>query len=101
MRLSISRKNKETEQYEDEFSGFCMFIGEARAKAERLKERDRIKLGDVDVTRRYDKEKNREYYTFKVFSFEMADAPGGQRSEPAGNPIDHNPVDDAGDSLPF
>ena len=103
MRLSISRKNKETDQYEDEFSGFCMFIGEARAKAEHLKERDRIKLGDVDVTRRYDKEKNREYYTFKVFSFEMADEAtrgGGQRSaNVSANPVDSNPVDT--DGLPF
>lgn len=105
VRLSISRKNPETGEYEDEFSGFCMFIGEARAKAEHLKERDRIRLGDVDVTRRYDREKNREYYTFKVFSFDMAnDAPRGgqQRSASAGNPIDSNPVDSAAtDELPF
>lgn len=105
VRLSISRKNKDTDQYEDEFSGFCMFIGEARAKAERLKERDRIKLGDVDVTRRYDKERQKEYYTFKVFSFEMADAPGsGGQAAPqqrvTSNPVDYNPVD-AGEELPF
>lgn len=105
VRLSISRKNKDTDQYEDEFSGFCMFIGEARAKAERLKERDRIKLGDVDVTRRYDRERQKEYYTFKVFSFEMADAPGsgsghgGYSAPPASNPVDSNPVDS--DELPF
>ena len=104
VRLSISRKNKETDQYEDEFSGFCMFIGEARAKAEHLKERDRIKLGDVDVTRRYDKEKQKEYYTFKVFSFEMADGNGSQSNHSASqqvssNPVDSNPVDT--DELPF
>ena len=103
VRLSISRKNKETDQYEDEFSGFCMFIGEARAKAEHLRERDRIKLGDVDVTRRYDKEKQREYYTFKVFSFEMADQAvrgGGQQFQPVStNPVDSNPV--GSDGLPF
>ncbi len=103
VRMSISRKNKDTGVYEDEFSGFVMFIGEAHAKAGRLKERDRIKLGDVDVTRRYDKEKNREYYNFKVFSFDMADAPaqsGNAVSNPVtSNPIDSNPVD--GDALPF
>ena len=105
VRLSISRKNRDTGEYEDEFSGFCMFIGEARAKAEKLKERDRIRLGDVDVTRRYDREKNKEYYTFKVFSFEPADAPGGSgvgrsASAPvAGNSVDFNPVET--DELPF
>ena len=101
VRLSISRKNKETGEYEDEFSGFCMFIGAAKAKAEKLKERDRIKLGDTDVTRRYDKEKNREYYTFKVFDFEMADEAGRatQSAPVASNPVDSNPVET--DELPF
>ena len=102
VRISISRKNKDTEQYEDDFSGFCMFIGEARAKAEHLKERDRIKLGDVDVTRRYDRENRKEYYTFKVFSFEPADGSssgGGAGAQPVtSNPVDSNP---AGDELPF
>ena len=105
VRLSISRKNKDTDQYEDEFSDFCMFIGEARAKAEKLKERDRIKLGDVDVTRRYDSNKQKAYYTFKVFSFDMADAPsGGGETRSAAtsvstNPVDANPVET--DELPF
>ncbi len=103
VRLSISRKNKDTGEYEDEFSGFCMFIGAAKAKAERLKERDRIRLGDVDVTRRYDKERQKEYYTFKVFDFEMADDSnrGSSNQAPAAsNPIESNPVD-SGDDLPF
>ena len=103
VRLSISRKNKDTGEYEDEFSGFCMFIGAAKAKAEKLKERDRIKLGDVDVTRRYDKEKQREYYTFKVFDFEMADDSNrGGQSAPAraeSNPTEFTPVET--DQLPF
>lgn len=103
VRLSISRKNKDTDQYEDEFSGFCMFIGEARAKSERLKERDRIKLGDVDVTRRYDKDTRKEYYTFKVFSFETeAEASSGNHNAPnelTANPVDVNPAET--DELPF
>lgn len=106
-RISISRKNRETGEYEDEFSGFVMFIGEARAKAEKLKERDRIRLGDVDVTRRYDKEKNKEYYNFKVFSFETEaefSNGGTQRQSYAqgDNPVDggdFTPVET--DELPF
>lgn len=106
VRLSISRKDKETGEYEDEFSGFCMFIGHAKAKAEKLKERDRIKLGDVDVTRRYDKEKQKEYYTFKVFDFEFADDAGrGNQSAPAAATVDSNPTEftpvEIGDQLPF
>ena len=77
VRLSISRKNKQTDQYEDDFSGFCDFIGAAKAKGEKLKERDRIKLGDTDVTTWYNKEKNTTYTHFKVFDFEMADSAQG------------------------
>lgn len=73
VRLSISRKNQETGSYEEEFSEYCMFIGKARAKAAALKERDRIQLTNTDVTRRWDKEKNKAYYTFKVFDFKDKD----------------------------
>jgi len=80
-RISISRKNKNTGEYEQDFSGFVSFFGTANAaKAAKLKEKDRIKLGDVDVSNRYDKEKGREYTTYKVFSFELEDA---APSEPA------------------
>lgn len=73
-RISVSRKNKETGEYETEFSGFVNFFGTAAAsKAARLKEKDRIKLGEVDVTTKYVKEKNVTYTNYKVFSFEMAD----------------------------
>lgn len=70
VRLSTSRKIKDSEDYEQDFSGFCTFIGNARAKAEKLKPKDRIKLGDVEVTTWYNKEKGVEYVTYKVFDFE-------------------------------
>lgn len=74
-RVSISKKNKNTGEYESEFDGFIAFVGTAAAsKAAKLKEGDRIKLGDVDVTRKYDKEKQKEYINFNVFSFEIADS---------------------------
>ena len=78
VRLSISKKNKETGQYEQDFSGYCTFIGNAHALATRLKERDRIKLGDIDVSNTYDKEAKKEYVNYKVFSFEIVSgAPDG------------------------
>ena len=99
VRLSVSRKNKDTGEYEQDFSGFVMMIGQANAKAQRLKERDRIKLGDVDVTTSYDKEHNKEYINYKCFDFEMADAPQNQ----AGDRVDVNPAegDDETEELPF
>ena len=39
LRMSISRKNKKTDEYEQDFSGFVLAIGTAAAsKAARLKE---------------------------------------------------------------
>lgn len=77
VRLSISKKNKQTEQYETDFSGFVRFIGTAHQKANTLKEKDRIKIGDCEVTNSYNKEKNVTYTNFAVFSFEDANGNGG------------------------
>lgn len=61
-RISISRKNKQTGEYDTDFSGFVDFIGTAAArKALSLKEKDRIKLGDVDVTNNYSKETDQPF----------------------------------------
>ena len=82
-RISISRKNKQTGAYEDDFSGFVSFLGTAAAaKALKLKERDRIKLGDVDVSNFYDKEKKQEYTTYKVFSFDIQSETREQKPAP-------------------
>lgn len=91
VRLSISRKNKETNEYEQDFSGFVMMIGHAHAKAQKLRERDRIRLGDVDVTTTYDRERNREYVNYKCFDFDMADDVAGQNTTP--RRADSNPID--------
>lgn len=103
VRLSTSRKNKQTNEYENDFGGFVSFVGTAAAKkAAALKEKDRIKLGDVDVTNRYDKEKNVTYTNFKVFSFEMS---GGGSSQPAPQDAEPQPQVDDGElddsRLPF
>lgn len=74
VRISISRKNKQTDEYEQEFSGYVNFYGTAIAKkAACLKEKDRIKLGDVDVTTKYNAEKKVTYTNYKCFSFEVVD----------------------------
>jgi len=79
--LSISRKNRDGE-YEQEFSSFVAFIGtSAASKAARLTDKDRIKLGDVDVSTKYDKEKKVLYTNFKIFSFETEDEFNGGKSE--------------------
>lgn len=70
-RISISKKNKNTGEYVTDFSGFVSFIGSITAqKALKLKEGSRIKLGDVEVTNKYDKEKQITYTNFNIFSFD-------------------------------
>lgn len=82
-RISISRKNKDTGAYDQDFGGYVAFVGTASAaKATRLKEGDRIKLGDVDVTNTYNKEKGITYTNFKVFSFETQDEVDGGETPP-------------------
>lgn len=105
VRLSISRKNKEG-NYEQDFSGYCTFIGNAKAKAEKLKTKERIKLGDVDVTTWFDSNKGREYVNYKVFDFEMANGSTGQNNDT--KPVKtgalyDNPIDGVSDEddLPF
>lgn len=103
-RISISRKNKQTGEYDTDFSGFVSFVGTAAAKkAAGLKEKDRIRLGDVDVTNKYDKEKNVTYTNYKIFSFETQNEIDGasrniESSEPK-KPVDDGEIDD--DRLPF
>lgn len=101
LRISISRKNKQTNEYEQDFSGFVMAIGSAAAKkAAGLKEGDRIKLGDVDVSTKYDKEKKISYTNFKLFSFEQEESNnsgGGFNTDPQPT-VDEGEFDDR---LPF
>ncbi len=94
-RISISRKDRNTGEYVQDFGGYITFIGSAAAqKAAKLHEGDRIRLGDVDVSNVYVKEKNVTYTNFKVFSFqtqEEIDAENGYV------PQDGTPHDSVGD----
>lgn len=101
-KITTSRKNKNIGEYETDFSGFVTFLGTAAAsKAAKLKEKDRIKLGDVDVTRKWDKEKQKEYINFNVFSFEMADAKttSSPQADTNTEPVDSGEIET--DDLPF
>lgn len=70
VRISTSRKDKTSNEYVQDFSGFVAFVGTAAAKkAASLKEKDRIKLGDVEVTTKYDAEKKVTYTNFKCYNF--------------------------------
>lgn len=101
VRLYISRKNRDTGEYEPEFSGMCDFFGTANAKkALSLKDKDRIKLEGTDVTVVYNKEKQTTYTNFKVFGFEKQDGtPGGGATAQTQPTVDEGEVDEG--NYPF
>lgn len=101
VRISTSRKDKQTEEYVQDFSGFVAFVGTAAAKkAAGLKEKDRIKLGDVEVTTKYDGDKKVTYTNFKCYNFTTQDEGETTSSAPAEpQPTVDEGVDD--DRLPF
>lgn len=71
LRISISRKNRQTGEYEDDFSGFVKCVGaKAAGDAAKLNPGDRIKIGDCDVNSKYVPEKKVTYYNFIIYSFE-------------------------------
>jgi hypothetical protein len=102
VKLTTSKKNKETEQYETDFSSFVIFVGEANTGAGKLKEKDRIKIGDFEVTNKYDKDKKITYTNYAVFSFEMADGSGKAATpKKAEKPVEENVPDSSNDELPW
>lgn len=98
VRLSVSKKNKMSGEYEQDFSGICMFIGPAKEKIEKVKEGDRIKITDIDVSNKYDKEKNTTYVTYKVFDFESDQSAPAQKTESVAKSEGEN---NSEDNLPF
>lgn len=82
VKLTTSVKDKQTGQYETDFSGYVAFVGsDAASKAKGLHEKDRIKLGDVDVTTKYDKEKNITYTNYACFNFELQESQQAQQTQ--------------------
>lgn len=103
VRLSISRKNKKTDEYIQDFSGFVDFLGSVNAqKALNLRRGDTIKLGDTDVSTSYKKETKQSFTQFKVFSFENVD--NSNKPTDAHNSVDSGEVEDTSkdeEPLPF
>jgi hypothetical protein len=82
--ISISRKNKQTQEYETEFqNNFVRLVGTAHEMSKNIQEVQggtSIKITSCDVTNRYDKAKDKEYTNFVIFGFEFANASDGGKN---------------------
>ena len=73
IRISISTKNKNTNEYEQQFGGFVRMCGQAHQQMSYLNEGDRFKIVRCGVTNHYDKEKNTTYTNYLIFEIELAE----------------------------
>lgn len=70
--LSTSKKNKQSGEYEVDFqNSFVKFIGQAHRDATSLTRGTKIKIGECEVTSKYNKEKKQNYTDFLVYGFEL------------------------------
>lgn len=74
VRISTSRKDKETGQYIQDFGGFARLVGKAHEAADHLEEGDRFQIVKCGVENHYNKEKKITYYNFVIFEIEMDDS---------------------------
>ena len=75
IRISTSKKDKETGNYTQDFGGFVRMVGQAHAQMSYLDEGDRFKIVRCGVENKYDKEKKVTYNNFIIFEVESEDAP--------------------------
>ena len=102
LRVSVSRKNKEADEYIEDFTGYLKLVADAQGMAGEIVEGDRIKVGSCDVSTRYDKENKKSYVNYTVFSIEEISHKDGSSTPRAS--ADSEPAepqsDDEGE-LPF
>ena len=102
--ISISRKNKETNQYEVEFQdGFVRFVGNAHEEINNVDFPEKngltIKITSCDVTNHYDKEKKITYTNYVIFGFELPNNESESSSKPAKKSAKKVEEDDTVDSF--
>lgn len=105
VQLTTSKKKDNT--YETDFSGKVRFVGKAftAIKDIELAEKDRLKLLEVEVTNKYDKDRRTTYTNYVCWDFECVNEPkksAPQQPEVVG---EMTPLDDMFDDnlggLPF
>ena len=100
-KMSVSKRNKATGKYEQEWSAFGVrLVGHAANQAKEMTFPASVQLGSCDVTNKYDKEKKITYTNYVVFDFQVS--PSVVPSAPTQPPVNNAAATQAADEeLPF
>lgn len=74
IRISTSKKDKESGKYSQDFGGFVRMVGQAHETMDHLEEGDSFKIIRCGVENHYDKEKKITYNNFVIFEVEVDDS---------------------------
>lgn len=91
VRISTSKKKRDSDEYEQDFGGFVRLIGKANEKASQLEVNGRFKITDCCVTNSYNKDTKVTYNNFCIFDIEFAEDaaqqdPAQTQTDPTTNP---------------
>ena len=105
-KITVTKKNKLTNEYELQFSAHCRFVGNAH-KSVPMKDQ-RIKITSCDVTNCYkDKDGNLQFTKnpqYVVFGYELQESQGASAPmpfNPYDNGVNFEDLSNSEDSLPF
>lgn len=87
IRISTSKKDRETGEYKQDFGGFVRMVGKAHDLMSYLSEGDKFKIVRCGVENHYDKEKKVTYNNFVIFDAEAEDAPASPDTSDEENPF--------------
>lgn len=74
IRISTSKKDRETGKYSQDFGGFVRMVGQAHTAMDHLEENDSFKIIRCGVENSYNKEKKTTYNNFVIFEVETDDS---------------------------
>lgn len=87
IRISTSKKDKETGKYSQDFGGFVRMVGQAHEAMDHLETEDSFKIIRCGVENRYDKENKTTYTNFVIFEVETDDSYPEREASDGENPF--------------
>lgn len=102
LRISISRKDKES-NYVQDFGEYVYLMGDCRKLVDDINVGDTVKLTSVDVSNHYDKDNRATYTYYKVWELEQLDKNenGSSNNSKTNTKVEDTTDDQSEEDLPF